>query len=63
MWNNDHGKAWLTEFKCIQSFGGGDERRDHLEDKNLEGKTILRWSLERRIGLIWLSIGIYGGLF
>jgi hypothetical protein len=41
--------------------------RDHYEDQDVGGWTILKWILERydgmvRIGLIWLRIGTGGGL-
>jgi hypothetical protein len=42
--------------------------RDHWEDQDVCGWTILKWILERWdgmvcIGLIWLRIGTSGGLF
>jgi hypothetical protein len=41
--------------------------RDHWEDLDVGGWTILKWFLERSdgmvlIGLIWLRIGTNGGL-
>jgi hypothetical protein len=41
--------------------------RDHWEDQDVGGWTILKWILERQdelvwIGLIWLRIGTSGGL-
>jgi hypothetical protein len=41
--------------------------RDHWEDKDVGGWTILKWILGRQdgmvwIGLIWLKIGTSGGL-
>jgi hypothetical protein len=41
--------------------------RDHWEDKDVDGWTILKWILERQgemlwIGVMWLSIGTSGGL-
>jgi hypothetical protein len=43
------------------------KKRDHWEDEGVGGWTILKWILERQdgmlgIGLIWLMIGISGGL-
>jgi hypothetical protein len=43
------------------------EDRDHWEDKDVGGWTILKWILERQVGmvwtgLIWLRIGKSGGL-
>jgi hypothetical protein len=41
--------------------------RDHWNDQDVGGWTILKWYLERQdemvwIGLAWLRIGISGGL-
>jgi hypothetical protein len=41
------------------------KERDHWEDQDVGGWTILKWILERydgmvRIGLIWLRIGTNG---
>jgi hypothetical protein len=41
--------------------------RDHWEDQDIDGWTILKWIRERYdgmvwIGLIWLRIGTSGGL-
>jgi hypothetical protein len=41
--------------------------RDHWEDQDVSGWTILKWILGRQdgivwIGLIWLRIGTSGGL-
>jgi hypothetical protein len=46
---------------------GSQKVRDHWEDLHVGGRTILKWILEREdrivsIGLIWLRIGIVGGL-
>jgi hypothetical protein len=43
------------------------KERDHWEGQDVGGWTILKWILERYdgmvwIGLIWLRIGISGGL-
>jgi hypothetical protein len=43
------------------------QERDHWEDQDVDGWTILKWILERlagmvEIGLIWLRIGTSGGL-
>jgi hypothetical protein len=51
--------------------GRGEESqkvRDHWEDLDIGGWTILKWILERYvgmvwIGLVWLTIGTSGGLF
>jgi hypothetical protein len=43
------------------------KKRDHWEDQDVGGWTILKWILERQdgrvwIGSIWLRIGTSGGL-
>jgi hypothetical protein len=43
------------------------KERDHWEDKDLGGRTILKWILERKdkmewTGWMWLRIGTSGGL-
>jgi hypothetical protein len=43
------------------------KERDHWEDQDVDGWTILKWILERYdgmvgIGSIWLRIGTGGGL-
>jgi hypothetical protein len=43
------------------------KEKDHREDQDVGGWTILKWILERQdgmvgIGSIWLSIGTGGGL-
>jgi hypothetical protein len=43
------------------------KERDHWEDQDVDGWTILKWILERSdgmvgIGSIWLRIGTDGGL-
>jgi hypothetical protein len=43
------------------------KERDHLEDQDVDGWTIIKWILERYdgmvgIGSIWLRIGTGGGL-
>jgi hypothetical protein len=43
------------------------KERDHWEDQDIHGWTILKWILEREdgmvwIGSIWLRIGTSGGL-
>jgi hypothetical protein len=53
-----HRKCWS------KSLGG----RDHLEDTDVDGKIILKWSLGKLclkvwIGFIWLRIGTGGGVF
>jgi hypothetical protein len=56
--------------RCIQRFGGGKLReRDHLEDSDVDGRIILRWTFRKWdgvgmewTGLIWLRIGTGGGL-
>jgi hypothetical protein len=40
----------------------GQKERDHWEDHGIDGWTILKWILERWIGLNWLRIGTSGGL-
>jgi hypothetical protein len=47
---------------------GKSDLRDHWENQGVGGWAILKWILEREegmvwIGLIWLRIGIGGGLF
>jgi hypothetical protein len=39
---------------------GNQKERDHWEDQDVGGWTILKWILDR-IGLIWLRIGTSGG--
>jgi hypothetical protein len=35
--------------RCIQGFGRGDPReRDHLEDIDVDGRIILKWTLKKR---------------
>jgi hypothetical protein len=46
---------------------GNVKERDHLEDQAVDGKIILRWKFRKWdvgvwIVLIWLRIGIDGGL-
>jgi hypothetical protein len=48
-------------------FSGKSKERDHWEDQDVGGWSILKWILERYngilwIGLIWLMIGISRGL-
>jgi hypothetical protein len=43
------------------------KERDHWEDQDVDGWTILNWILERKDGMvgiesIWLRIGTGGGL-
>jgi hypothetical protein len=41
------------------------KERDHWEDQDVGGWTILKWILEKwdgMVGLIWLRIGTSGGL-
>jgi hypothetical protein len=45
----------------------GQKERDHWEDEDIGGWTILKWILERQdgmvwIGFIWLRIGTNGRL-
>jgi hypothetical protein len=47
--------------------GESQKERDHWEDQDIGGWTILKWILERydemvRVGLIWLEIMTSGGL-
>jgi hypothetical protein len=51
----------------IEYWWESQKEGDHCEDKDIGGWTILKLSLERQvemvcIGLIWLRIGISGGL-
>jgi hypothetical protein len=46
---------------------GSQKERDHWEDRSIGGWIILKWILEKQdgmvwIALIWLRIGISGGL-
>jgi hypothetical protein len=46
---------------------GTPRERDHLEDPDVDGRIILRWSFrkwggEAWTGLIWLRIGTGGGI-
>jgi len=55
------------EERCVQSLVGKDEGKKDLEDRGIEGKIILKWTLKKRdrrawIGLMWLNIGPSGGL-
>jgi hypothetical protein len=54
------------EEECIYD-NGGKEGKNHWEDQDVGGWTILKWILERYdgtvgIGLIWLRIGTSGRL-
>ena len=55
------------EERCMQGFWWGDlSQRDHLEDPDVDGRTILiwifsKWDVGAWIGLIWLRIGTGGG--
>jgi len=52
---------------CTQGFGGQNLRgRDHLEDFDVNGSVILRWTFRKWYvtawtGLSWLMIGGGGG--
>jgi hypothetical protein len=53
--------------KAYRILVGKPEVRDHWEDLDVSGWTILKWILEREdgmvwIGSIWLRIGTSGGL-
>jgi hypothetical protein len=57
------------EAECIyiECWWKSQEIRDHWEDQDVSGWTILKWILEREdrmewIGWIWLRIGTSGGL-
>jgi len=51
----------------IQGFGGGNlSERDHLGDRGVDGRVIIRWIFRKwdvgtYIGLSWHRIGIVGG--
>jgi len=53
--------------KCIQGFGEGNLReRDHLEDRNIDGRIVLRWIFRKCVsgawtGLMWLRTGTGAG--
>jgi hypothetical protein len=36
---------------------GGKTRRDHWEDQDVGGWTILKWILERQNGMVWNGSG------
>jgi hypothetical protein len=54
-------------FRVFHSRWGSQMGRDHWEDQDVDGWTILKWILERQdgmvgIGSIWLRIRTGGGL-
>jgi hypothetical protein len=54
--------------KCIQSFGGETEEKDHLEEMGVDGRILLKslLNISYRIAwiwLMWLRIGISAWLF
>jgi len=57
-----------VEERCIQGFGAGNLReRDHLEDRGVDGRIILKWIFRKRdvgawTGLIWLRAGTVDGI-
>jgi hypothetical protein len=60
---------FLLVFPPISSIGywwKSQKERDHCEDENVSGWTILKWILEKYgivwISLMWLRIGTSGGL-
>ena len=55
------------EERYIQRFSGETEGRNHLEDRGIDRRVILKWIFKRLdkgalTGLIWLRIGVGGGL-
>jgi hypothetical protein len=58
---------WGTGEVCTGFWWGNLIERDHLEDIGVDGRIILKWSLNNWewgswVGLIWLRIGTGGGL-
>jgi hypothetical protein len=52
----------------VEYWWESQKQRDHYEDQDVGGWTILKWMLEKYdgvvwIGLIWLRIGTSRGLF
>jgi hypothetical protein len=69
--NNEMGRTcgiYGKQERCIQGFCGGDLReRDHFEDLDVDGRTILKWILKKLHGGAWnglicLKIGTGVGL-
>jgi len=53
------GKLARTEKKCTQNICGKYlKERNHREDLSIDGNT-----LKCRVGLVWMRIGISGGIF
>jgi len=59
--------VWGREEVHTGFWWGNLKERDHLEDRGVDGRIILRcilkkWDVEAWTGLIWLRIGRGGGL-
>ena len=66
---NEVGGACSTyggEKRCIQGFGGKHEGKNHMGDRGVDGRIILRWIFRKWdlgvwTGSIWVRIATGGG--